>query len=113
MKTKDFKQQIMKTFFEDEEEVEKLEVGSKEWFLAKKAQSETIKAVAELDEADANKKSNTARNLIAGGTLAGTVLMAGVELYKAWNKNHTNEKVLKHQIDLIGKADQLCFDNRG
>lgn len=110
MKTKELKQFLAKSIYEDDERIKELD-DEKEKFLATKAQTEKVKALAELDKAESEKKSGWARFWMTTATVVTGVGTIAVELYKARNKNKTNKTILDNQLDIIG-SDRQVFDNR-
>ena len=112
MGTKNLKDEISKSILEDEERIRDI-TDEKEKFLANKGMTEKVKSVAELEKADSERKSNFAKAMAAIVGAAATVGTFLVELYKARNKDKTNQKILDNQINIMEQYERNVFDNRG
>ena len=104
--------ELTQSILDDEGVIKDMDYGSKEHFLATKAQTEKVKAVAELKKSTSELWGNIAKGAAAiGGVLftAGTVF---VEYYKARNKNETNKTIIQRQVNLMENWERNTYDNR-
>ena len=113
MKKKETIEQVYVQNLEDSIENSKdLEIGSKEHFLAAKANSEQMKALAEYKKAVTDKKFEIVK--VVGLLLAGIAALAdaGSTWYDRRNKKIANNKILDKEINLMERYENQVYDKR-
>ena len=113
MKKKETIEQVYVQNLEDSiKESSELEVGTKEHFLASKANSEQMKALAEYKKSIFDKKFEVVK--VIGLLLAGLAAIAdaGSTWYDRRNKNANNKRILDKEINRMEKYEQNVYDKR-
>ncbi len=107
-KSKSFRKQMETDLIERSSEIKEMDEGEDK-ANAEKNFADRLKAYAETQRA----KGEIGRAIATGLGSVAALGMFFVELFKAINKNRTNEKIINHQVNLMENWEKNTFDNKG